>query len=94
MLWEVTIPAPSAKRMAGSGKLSILESSGWCVGPIREIILAADQASVQFHVSDEVDWSRDTSMIDGPVFDVWVDYSNTSGSRKSRVHLVPQRVKS
>ena len=94
MLWEVTIPAPSAKRMAGSGKLCIQTSDGWRAGPAREIPLTAEQASVQFHVSDEVDWSRDTSMIDGPVFDVWVDYSNTSGSRKSRVHLVPQRVKS
>lgn len=94
MLWEVMIPAPSAKRMVGSGKLSILESDGWCVGPIREIILTADQASVEFEVSDEVEWRGSTSIIDGPVFDVWVDYSNTSGNRKSRIHLVPQRVKS
>ena len=91
MKWEVVIPPPPAKRMAGSGKLFVQCSSGWKVYPKTEIELK-DQNLIQFEIKDEFEHVHDATCLDGRVFQVWIEYSNASGSRTVKWELIPGKV--
>lgn len=92
MKYQVAIPKPSAKRLK-KGILVITLESGWEVYPSRTYDLVPEQASFEFEVEDPFDYVYDTSVIDGNVFNVYVEYSNDSGSRKEKYSLVPMRIK-
>lgn len=90
--WKVSIPPPSAKRMAARRKLVISTSDGWEGGNQREILLQPDQTEYEFKMAPQREWVRATSVNDGPVFDVWVESTNSTGSRVETRHLVPEEV--
>ena len=92
MKWQVVIPKPPVKRMEGSGKLFIRYDDGWSGGFAKQLPLEPDQTIAEFEVSEEYEWIGSTSICDGTTFEVWVEYSNSTGSRKTNVRLVPQKV--
>ena len=90
--YAVSIPRPSANRMKGTGKIYVNCGSGWDFGPIKEYPLNPDQAEFEFEVDSSYEWINATSTNDGPVFDVYVEYINSTGSRKEKFTLVPRKV--
>lgn len=92
MKWRVQIPRPSAKRMAGTGKLFIQVSDGWCAHRPEQLFFAADHTAVEFEVGDDYEWFGARTMMDGPNFSVWLEYNNSTGSRHEKVTLVPEKV--
>jgi len=90
MKYIVEIPQPSAKRLKHV-KLTIELSDGWVAYKPRVYDLT-NQTSFEFEVDDDFDYLRETSVIDGPNFDVYVEFSNDSGSRKEKIHLTPKRI--
>ena len=90
--YRASVPAPPAKRMSGSGKCFISTTDGWCPGPTRELPLSPDQTEIEFDVSEDFEWVGTTSCSDGATFSIWIEYSNSTGSRKSKVELVPEKV--
>lgn len=91
MKYRVTIPAPSAKRMAGKKILKVEAHDGWGQGWQKSYDLT-NEVEFDFEVSDDVDWAGNTSVTDGMTFSVCIEYSNSTGSRKQTVRLVPQKL--
>jgi hypothetical protein len=89
--WKVQIPPPSAKRMHRR-KLIITTSDGWGDNSRKEIDLTPNQTEYEFVMDDEREWIQSTSCNDGPVFDVRVESTNSTGSRTETRLLVPEVV--
>lgn len=93
--YEVMVPPPSAKRMLGNGKLVVVLHDGWEGDQLVQVEPTENATSAQpglatFEIPDRYEWSRSTSIIDGWSFDVYVEWSNNTGSRKQRFDLVPR----
>ena len=82
---------PSAKRMAGNKVLKITANDGWGQGWDKSYPLT-NETEFEFEVRDDVEWIGQTTCNDSMVFNVSVEYSNSTGSRKETVHLVPQKI--
>jgi hypothetical protein len=91
MKYQVTIPKPSAKRLKNA-KLVIESSDGWVAYKPEIYDLIPNQTSFEFEVADDLDYQYDTSVIDGPTFNVYVEFSNDVGSRQEKINLVPMRM--
>ncbi len=74
------------------GKIIVDKGDGW-VGYAPQIYeINADIGKFEFEVADDFEYRYDTSTIDGPTFDVTVEFSNDSGSRTERFRLVPMKI--
>lgn len=91
MKYRVSIPAPSAKRMAGKKTLRIEAGDGWGQGWKKEYALT-DETEFEFDIANDTEWIGHTTCNDGMTFNVWVEYANSTGSRKEDIQLVPQIV--
>ena len=91
MKWRVNIPKPSAKRLTVR-KVTVFCSDGWEAPTSETFDLALDQMEFDFEVEDSRPWIRETTCNDGPVFDVWIESENASGTRKEKKHLVPTKL--
>jgi hypothetical protein len=98
MKYSVVVPAPSAKRMRGSGKLIVTYNEGWdgirdiTYGPKETTVMEIEGADAEFEVPDKYEWIGSTSILDGFSFTVKVEYSNKTGSRKEEHVLVPKKL--
>lgn len=92
MKCNVVIPKPKASRMDKEKKIVIEKSNGWtCCGRTSHTI-PANQQGFEFEIPDDYEYVFNRTMCDGPTFNVWVEYSNESGTRKEKVFLVPEVV--
>lgn len=91
MKYRVFIKPPSAKRMAGKKTLFIQAEDGWGQGWKKSVLLT-DETTYEFDVADDIDYIGETTCVDGMTFNVWVEYENSTGSRKETFQLVPQRI--
>ena len=96
--YKVILPPPSAKRMAGNGKVVITFSKGWggdCIiiqrdGFDQDIhALELGLTEVEFEVPDDYEWIGSTKSMDGNTFSVRIEYTNSTGSRKEKQSLKP-----
>lgn len=100
MRYRVMIPKPSAKRMAGNGKLYVWYHHGWTGDALvtydgferDEHLLDEGTYQFEFEVPDQYEWVGSTNIIDGWSFSVEVEYSNTTGSRTESKKLVPEKI--
>lgn len=90
MKWKVLIPEPKAKRLV-KRKLIILCYSGWENDKPQVVDLSSDVKEFNFEMNDDRHWAGNTSVMDGPVFRVELEYSNESGSRTERLQLIPEK---
>ena len=101
MRYKVTIPPPSAKRMAGSGKVLVRYHHGWdgdalvtYEGIDQDVhLLESGAHEFEFDVPDKYEWIGSTAIIDGWSFSVKAEYSNSTGSRKESYTLVPETIR-
>ena len=91
MKYQVVIPRPSAKRMKRA-VLIISRESGWETFGNKVFDVDLSKSSFEFEVDDSFEYIEDTTCNDGFVFDVCVEFSNDSGSRKEKFHLVPMKM--
>lgn len=99
--YTVSIPPPSAKRMAAFGKLVISLHHGYegdklityDINPsIVKRELPENAKTFEFEVPDQYEWIYSSSIIDGWYFDVACEYANSTGSRKETKQLVPEKI--
>lgn len=90
--YSVLIPAPSAKRMSANCELIIRLNDGWEGETIKNHQLAEGTNYFEFDVPDRYEWAYSTSVVDGSIFFVSCEYSNSTGSRKETRNLVPQKM--
>jgi hypothetical protein len=91
--YSVVIPPPKAKRMMKLEKVLHVEfGDGWNWGGVNRYTVPADKFYAEFPMSDNAEYRYNTSVIDGPTFDVFVEYKNEGGTRTERKYLVPQLV--
>jgi hypothetical protein len=86
--WKVQIPPPSAKRLSNR-KIVVHVSDGWTSGPHKEHTLEEGVIEYEFTTDDEREWIGETATMDGPIFDVFVESANSTGSRKEISQLKP-----
>lgn len=86
------IPPPTAKRMEGTGKVTITVGDPWNGANNVVYDIKPGQTSLEFLMFDDVEWSGATSQIDATVFDVIIEYQNSTGSRKQTIRPVPERI--
>jgi hypothetical protein len=93
MKYKVFIPLPKAKRMVKQDKKVVLEFIDGFDGCKREkvYLLKPHKLEFEFEVPNGVDYIYNTSTIDGSYFNIFVEYSNESGSRTEKMLLVPSR---
>ena len=90
--YSVLIPRPTAKRMQGTGTVHVQCSDGWEGGSTDSYPLNPDQTELTFFLPERFVWINENTCSDGSTFDVYVEYKNSTGSRKERLTLVPQKV--
>lgn len=88
MKYRAAIPAPSAKRMLANKVLIIHCEDGWGQGQEQRRKLT-DETEVEFDVPDDIEWSGQCITMDAMVFGAWVEYQNSTGSRKELLQLTP-----
>jgi len=86
--YKVVVPRPSAKRMK-NGKVVVELSSGWEVYPREIYDIDVNIGIFEFEVSDSFECIHNTTVTDGDVFNVYVEFSNDGDTRRERVYLVP-----
>ena len=91
MKYQVDIPTPSAKRLKNI-KLVVESSDGWMGYPTKTYALEPGVTTFEFEVANEFEHVFSTSMSDGPIFYVYVEFSNDIGSRVERTYLTPKKV--
>ena len=90
--WKVQIPLPKSKRMEGSGVLVVQRNIGWMGTVYDRYKIGPEFADAIFEIDQSYDWICDTSVIDGDTFDVYIEYTNSTGSRKETARLVPEKL--
>lgn len=91
MRYSVTIPKAKSDRMNKENKTLIIEQSdGWVGYPPKRITLKPEVIHCEFEIPDDFEYVYNTKTIDGPTFNVKIEYANSSGSRKETYQLVPQ----
>jgi hypothetical protein len=90
--WKVQIPLPKSKRMEGTGVLVVARNNGWSGTVYDRYKIGPEFADAIFEIDDCYEWAGTTSIIDGDDFDVYIEYTNSTGSRKESVRLVPEKV--
>jgi hypothetical protein len=90
--WKVSIPLPKSKRMEGTGVLVVQKNEGWGGTVYDKYKIGPEFVDAIFEVSDEYEWRGASSVIDGNDFDVYIEYTNSTGSRKETIRLVPEKV--
>jgi hypothetical protein len=95
MKYSVIIPKAKTSRMNKENKTLILTmSSGWTTDVVKKVVLKPEVIHCEFEVPDDFNYIHNTTIIDGKIFKVEVEYSNQSESRKEKLQLVPQRISS
>lgn len=90
MKYLVEVTPPSAKRMEGSGILVVTFEDGWTYGGRKEIPITG--SVVEFEIKDHYEYIKETKVLDGATFDVFVEYSNKDKTRKEVINLKPTKV--
>jgi hypothetical protein len=88
--YTVTIPPPSAKRMAAFGKIVIKLFGGFDgEETVKTYQLQEGTRTFEFEVPNEYQWIYSNSIIDGFCFDVSCEYANSTNTRTETKRLVP-----
>jgi hypothetical protein len=87
----VSIPGASAKRLK-IRKITVSVWDGWNGAENKTTEIPPEQTEFEFEVADDRHWVRATSESDGKVFDVFIESSNSTGTRTEKKHLVPEKV--
>jgi hypothetical protein len=90
--YSVTIPSPSAKRMAGRGKVIVRLNHGCDYGSFETYPVPADLGVFEFTVGDEYEWLYSSNVKDGISFSVECVYTNSTGTRTEVKQLVPEKI--
>lgn len=90
--YRVSIPKPSAKRMAKNGKIIVTLHNGWDNDVTEYYDLQENLVSFDFTVPDNYDWKYATSVMDGLTFEVKIKYTNDKGTKEEVKNLVPEKV--
>lgn len=90
MKYKVVIPK-FTKRMT-SGRIVVNKGSGWEIDKDEIFPITNEIVDFVIEVPDKYEWFRSTSIIDGFTFKVFVEFVNSTGSRKETKELVPERI--
>lgn len=90
--WKVDIPLPKSKRMEGTGILVVQRNVGWMGTFYDRYKIGPEFKDAIFEIDSSYEWIGETSTIDGDDFDVYIEYTNSTGSRKESFRLVPEKV--
>ena len=90
MKWKVNIPELS-KRMVNR-KLVVDCWDGWGYSCKKEWKLEEMHEDAIFELSNDHEYVNDTACIDGLVFDVKIEGSNITGTRKEIKRLIPEKL--
>ncbi len=93
MKYRVEIPEPKAARNKFRREVTVLYGGGYD-GHYRDkiFVMESNQSSLEFEVKDEYIYKEETTESDRLIFDVYVEYSNESASRKERYSLLPVKI--
>ncbi len=86
--YKVEVPKHSTKRM-NKNKLIVIWGDNWNGFKRKEYNLSGCEKDFIFELDDKFEFEGTTSKIDGPIFYVEVEYSNSTGSRKDSEFLIP-----
>jgi hypothetical protein len=86
--YRVQIPEPSSARFTAH-TVSVYYEDGWSGGWEQKFRLAVGQAVLDFEVPDDTPWAKQTEILDGPSFEVCVEYVNSTRSRREKKWLEP-----
>ena len=91
MKYFVIVPPPKSKRMIENRQLLIYLEDGWdgCKQIINPV---CNLGKTEIDVPEEYEWLFGTSKNDGSTFQVIVEYTNSTGSKKEMYNLVPEKV--
>jgi hypothetical protein len=90
--YRAKILPPKSKRM--SGKVVIEVSDGWGLTS-RDCYPISDNFSkdyIEFDLDDDVEYIHTAAWMDGRTYNAYIQYENSSGSRKEVVYLKPERL--
>ena len=99
--YKVTIPPPSAKRMANYAKLIVHYNMGidpygpdvQYRHPIQDIYdLEPKTTEFYFEVPEKFEWVHSNLVVNGWDFTVELKYSNSTGTREEKKSLVPEKI--
>lgn len=91
MKYNVSIPKPSAKRMAANKKI-IITFIDWEGDIVKEHNLDNDVNIFEFEIKNEYIPIRTSTIMDGACFKVEILYTNSTKSRSERIELVPLKI--
>lgn len=106
--WRIAVTPPKAKRMAKNGKLIIHFSHGWEGGyrkehDLQDALVQWDNKSkelevgdcniFEFDIDDNYEYIYNTSVSDGDTFELVLEYTNSTNTRKETIKPVPERIK-
>jgi hypothetical protein len=92
MKYKVIIPKPIAKPERYNSKTLIISfEDGWGQNS-KTIHSLNDEEEFDIDIPDDIEYVGESKCLDGMTFDVSLEYSNPTGTRKEYFRLVPQKV--